>query len=87
MKKLISKLLLTCKKATELIEMEQEGLLSTTQKLQLKVHLKLCLLCKVYQTQSKNIQKLLQESFLKKHSPISNPELKEKISTKINNNF
>lgn len=87
MRKLLGILLLTCKKATLLIELDQEGLLSNRQKFQLKIHLKICEICNIYKTQSKNMNELLKRKFSKKLPSISNPELKEKIHSQINKSY
>ena len=80
----MNKILLTCKRATELIELDQEGKLNPIQKIQLKMHNELCKICKVYQAQSKNMNKLLKARFDKKGIAESNPQLQEKIIAKIN---
>jgi predicted anti-sigma-YlaC factor YlaD len=46
------KMMLSCEKATTLIEIKLEDKLSCTQNLQLKMHTAMCSACKQYQRQS-----------------------------------
>ncbi len=48
---------ITCKKATLLISMKEEGKLSFTQRLQLRMHLSVCSMCKLFEKQSLFISK------------------------------
>ncbi len=50
-------LILSCKKATYYISLREEGKLSVTQRLQLRAHLALCSLCKLFQQQTAFITK------------------------------
>lgn len=52
MKKIITKLVLSCLKATELIEKSKLISLKRTEKLQLKIHLKICAVCMNYKKDS-----------------------------------
>jgi hypothetical protein len=86
MKKLMTKLMLSCVKATELIDKKAISGLSITQKIQLRVHTSLCDGCKAYQKQS-----VLLDELLKRHLELKNnnqdvdsiKELRNRILTKL----
>ncbi len=61
MKSLSHIFLLSCHKATELIEKKSLFPLSTVEKTQLYLHLKMCKACQTYSRQSVEIDKMLQE--------------------------
>jgi hypothetical protein len=69
MKKLMHILMLSCKKATFLIEKGNNNPLSFMDKLQLTMHLKMCNKCADYQKQSILIENVLKSN----HVIISNP--------------
>jgi len=50
--------MLSCKKATELIEKQQVTPLGWVEKIQLSSHLSMCRACSAYKTQSKKIDQL-----------------------------
>ncbi len=52
--------MLSCRKATELMEKKQHAGLSLMEKLKLKVHAKVCNGCREYSSQSKLMEKALQ---------------------------
>lgn len=52
--------MLSCKKATELIERKQIEELDLVKEIQLKFHLAVCSACKSYSKQSKEINKILE---------------------------
>lgn len=65
MQELMNKIMLSCRKATELTEKKQEKALANREKVQLFFHLKLCSGCSAYQKQSELISKALKsEAFL-----------------------
>jgi len=78
-------IMLTCKKATELIEMQQESPLSFLEKMQLNLHLKLCLPCKNYSIQSKLIDKVF--SSFEKSEKLKKIKLTEEEKKKILKNI
>jgi predicted metal-binding protein len=84
---MMSKLFLTCKHATELIERKQETELSFKSGLQLKFHLMMCKACKAYYAQSLLINKALKKYLKKedgqKDTLVRNEKLKERILSKI----
>ncbi len=61
MKKLVNILLLSCKKATELIEKREFIPLSYKEKLQLRLHTSMCKACKSYEKQSDTLEKALSD--------------------------
>lgn len=61
MKKLMNKVMLSCNKATYLIEIEKYKEISTLEKIQLKMHLKMCAACNRYNIQSKFVDVLIQK--------------------------
>ena len=85
----MNKIMLSCRKATELTEKKQEIKIANREKIQLFFHLKLCSGCCAYQKQSELISKALKsEAFLNRYrNEISNnrlsPARKEKILTML----
>ena len=87
MKKLINYLMLTCQKASALIDKKNLLGLTRKEKVMLKMHTAVCKYCSAYQKQSKIIDHALHKHF---HSIndgvnviIENKELKEKIISKL----
>ena len=83
MKKLMNYLMLSCKRATELIEKKSILGLSWRENVQLKVHTKMCDACSHYQKQSKEIDTLLEKHIHSadenKVPELENSKLKETI--------
>jgi len=80
MKKIMNILMLSCKKATELIEKRLVTGLSGIEKIQLKVHTAVCKNCSTYKKQSNIIEKgMAQISKIDKESMILSKEKKEQI--------
>lgn len=79
--------MLSCKKATELIERKSIFGLSWKENIQLKVHTKMCDACSIYQKQSKEIDTLLEKHICstdETHNPeLANKELKETILQRL----
>ncbi|MCX6221401.1 MAG: hypothetical protein NTZ69_10465 [Bacteroidia bacterium] len=84
MKKLMHILLLSCIKATELIEKRFYFKLSFKEKLQLKLHTMVCDACTNYEKQSKIIEKGIEMYQKKQHDEIDMTQLKDQISVKLN---
>lgn len=85
MEKLMSRMLLSCKEATYLVEKEMESSLTFMEKFRLSIHLKLCKVCSVYQHQSKTINKAVEK--WTKNSVLTrklSPKVKSKIIKEIN---
>ena len=89
MKKIMQWLMLSCRKATELIEKKLLLKLSFKEKTQLKLHKTFCDACTAYEKQSKLIDKLLNKHIhedggeVKKDEVVENAELKKRILDKI----
>lgn len=60
---LLQKMMLSCKKATELVEKQNVGKLKTVESFQLKLHLSMCKFCNDYSKKSQSINKLLDSFF------------------------
>jgi hypothetical protein len=89
MKKIMNWLMLSCKKATELIEKKLLIKLSFRENVQLKMHKSFCDACTTYEKQSKLIDKLLSKNVHKdsqeadNNEVVENEELKKRILDKI----
>jgi predicted anti-sigma-YlaC factor YlaD len=59
MANLMNTLMLSCKRATELIEKKQVVGLTVVESVRLKMHLSMCSACKSYENQSQAMDKLL----------------------------
>jgi hypothetical protein len=83
MKKIMYMIMLSCKKATELIEKRALVRLSSKEKIQLHLHKTMCDACTAYQKQSKKIDELLERyihtSDFNNSGSYQNQELKERI--------
>jgi hypothetical protein len=86
MNKLMNFLILSCDKATELIEKKQLFNLSKKEKIQLKLHKGMCAICAAYEKQSHILNKLLQNKASEKSHIIENEELKNRIINNLKNN-
>ena len=85
MKHIMHILMLSCLKATELIEKRFHVKLSFKERLQLRMHLMMCEKCTRYQKQSAFLEKSI-ENLSTTHSHSANiDELKLKITKKIEN--
>lgn len=81
----MNKVVLSCKKATELVEKKQGGKLSFKEALQLNLHLLMCDACKAYEKQSKLISKALDKFYTEtpEKEVVKNDALKKKIISKL----
>ena len=59
----LTKIAYNCEKATFLIEKKLIGSITARQKLELKIHLAGCKICRVFEQQSKAINRLVHELF------------------------
>jgi len=76
--------MISCKKATELIEKEEVVKLPVMEKLQLRFHLYLCKACSTYKSQSKLINTFLQEYFTGSSGKvIINDDLRKRILERL----
>ena len=80
-------LMLSCKKASALIDKKQLFGISWKEKVQLKMHTAMCDACGVYEKQSKIIDnflnKTISSSGSENHQVIENKELQKKIISKL----
>ncbi|MCU0439965.1 MAG: hypothetical protein MUC49_18930 [Raineya sp.] len=79
MKGLAAKILLTCKKATELVEKKQNKRISFVENIQLKLHIWICKACAIYEKQSKIIQSFLHKISSNQATQKLSEESKKKI--------
>ena len=83
-------LILSCKKATELIEKRSVVKLSFKEKVQLRMHKSMCDVCTAYEEQSRKIDELLHkhihDASIDNTAILTNGALKEKIINNIPNN-
>ncbi len=87
MKKIMQLIMLSCKKATELIEKKLLTKLSLREKVQLTMHKSLCDACTAYEKQGKIIDDLLSKHIhsdgIESDGIIENEDLKKRILEKI----
>jgi len=84
MKHIMHKLLLSCKRAGELIEKQSLFQLRWNEQLQLRMHVRICKFCAIYQQQSILLDHLIRHQMmetgdLKLVLPVKNELLKSKI--------
>lgn len=65
----LKKILYNCKKATYLIEKQQIGHITLGQKIELKIHLTACSICKTFQRQSILINHMVKNIFNSENQP------------------
>lgn len=85
MKKIMSYLMLSCRRATALIEKKLLVGLTRKEKMQLWMHTSMCDACTAYQKQSKWLDKILQKYFfgLESNGTEENKNLKTRILSKL----
>ena len=84
MRKVIQKLFLSCRKATELVEKKQLAGLSCKENLQLTTHKLMCYACRNYQKQSYFIDLILKNQEKNPSNPEPpKPDLKIKIKKSL----
>jgi hypothetical protein len=90
MKKIMNWLMLSCKKATELIEKKLLIKLSFKENVQLQLHKSMCNACTAYEKQSKKMDELFHIHINSDGDQIpgavQNEDLKEKIINALNEN-
>ncbi|WP_158861530.1 hypothetical protein [Lunatibacter salilacus] len=86
--KVMTKMLLSCKEATFLIEKKSVHRLSVVERFRLYFHVKLCLVCNLYQHQSKTIEKAINKWVNTEGNPndILPKKVKDQIVEKITEN-
>ena len=80
-----------CRKATLLIEKKQEIELTAREKMELKIHLAGCYICRVYEQQSILINNMMRQMFKAQEGEVKldngfKEQLKKKIATKLEKN-
>lgn len=86
MKKMMNILMLSCKKATELIEKRLVTKLSSIEKVQLKMHTAVCSQCSTYEKQSDIIEKRIAEIHQPNNELLKlSSEKKEQILNQLEN--
>jgi len=83
MKKIMHILFLSCLKASEFIEKQIHFKLSTTEKLQLKMHKMMCKACARYEKQSIFLEKQIEHQTMKPIKGEMVEDLKKVISEKL----
>lgn len=86
MKKIVYYMLLSCLKATELIEKRFHYKLTFKEKVQLKIHTSMCKGCKAYESQSFSLEQAIQNINIIQNSKRDIEKLKDSIKLLINNN-
>ncbi len=90
MKKLMNYLVLSCRRATELIEKRALVRLTFKEKVQLGMHKSMCDACTEYEKQSRKIDELLHkhihDASIDNSAILNNEPLKQKIINNIPNN-
>lgn len=79
---MMKQLILSCKKATWLISLKEEGKLSFIQRIQLRMHLAVCSMCKLFEKQTLFISKNARHLHEHSHTPLSS-DSKERMSKVI----
>jgi hypothetical protein len=88
----ITKIAYNCRKATFLIEKQQLSSITMREKLELKIHLAGCVVCRIFMQQSANINKMVHnllhdDAHTKmKLNDEFKKEMKDKIEQQLNNN-
>jgi len=88
----LEKIAYNCRKATYLIEKKQCEILTGREKLELKIHLAGCYICRVYEQQSILISSMVRNLMNAEHPAVIGLDdnykkiLKQKINHKLNNN-
>jgi hypothetical protein len=80
-------LMLSCKKATELMEKEIHFKLSILEKVQLRMHTKMCAACNAYQKNNVILEKSLHNHFLSQKKEFMSLTLSEDFKKKLIKNL
>jgi len=81
----IKKIAYNCRKATFLIEKQQISSITLREKIELKIHLAGCSICKIFQTQSILINKMVGKHLADQHKDlILDNDFKDQMQQKIN---
>ncbi len=87
MRRFMNYMMLSCKKATELIEKKQVVKLSAKETIQMKMHTTVCEACRSYQNQSFLLEKALDQWFQsrKQHEAKLSESVKDHILLQLKN--
>lgn len=77
---MMQKMMLSCKKTTELVEKNSVVGLAWNENIQLKMHMMMCTACKKYESQSKIIDLILEKINANK---VNDKVLSQEVKTKI----
>lgn len=80
-------IMISCKKATELVDMKQAGKIGFISKIKLKMHLLMCNACKTYEKQSLLLAKMFDKSLHKSKNINPDPNEMIKLKRKIKANL
>lgn len=80
---IMNAMILSCVKATELMELREVAPLSLVEKIQLKMHVTMCSGCKNYMKQTKLINQLLNKNFNSTPATPGTDELETAIIKKL----
>ena len=84
MMRLMNILMLSCRKATELMERKLYSDLGQTEKFQLFLHTRMCDACQLYEKQSRFMDSVLRkQAVTPNHTNASQKKLPEEVKTKI----
>lgn len=75
--------MISCRRASELMEDDLEGSLSWSQKSQLRLHTLLCSMCRHYQQQIQRLRKFFRGSAWEEQLPPLSPQARLTISQRI----
>lgn len=79
-------LMISCKRATELVEIQHEKKLSFSQSFKLKLHFMLCKICDIYAQQSKKLNSMVEKFIRHQSNEIEKQDtnnLKKKIVSQL----
>jgi hypothetical protein len=84
----LEKIAYNCRKATLLIEKQQFGRLTVGERIELKMHLAGCSVCRLFQQQSITINKMISELYNRKpdHGKLDN-QFRQSLQDHINKKF
>jgi hypothetical protein len=77
----LTKIAYNCKKATFLIEKQEIGVITLREKLELKIHLAGCKVCRVFQQQSAAINSMVKNLFI--HHPPADAKLDDEFKNEL----
>lgn len=81
--KALQSIMLSCAKASEYINLREEGQLNAKKSLQLKLHLLACKTCKAYEKQSAILKKMFGAYQEKQADHLKNEKFKAGIKSKL----